>query len=747
MSQLAQLPPLTLEVCQNAVSPYEANTWTTVARASDGASYIRDFQRHFGKEHGANRVQAGTLSMTLDGRDGAVGGLGLAPRDLVRLYATVDSELKFLFYGTVQSMGEAPAGPLYDTDWKLEVQDLTRLLSTTPMLNRTLYSLCFGQSTYTGTPDPDARWWRFGEQAERPILSTLEQAAIENFVTALGTRFPIRLFPRGKRIPTDLLQADVLSVVGEVDLGMQAGVLLYDDATCADLTGGTGGGQNAQAKGMLYVPEIATSGDYAVDFWFIGQGLGNSVLFCPGGWDCDGPSAVVVDNMGHVAIASAASLSSLWGGGAGGAGLNSISESAPFFLVSKGTVNDGYWHHMAFICESSNGEVVKLYLDGQEVGSVGYSATAYPGGFNFDAWQAGTGAAIGAFTSYNPDFATNPTVGLANAIFCLPGYVDQIVATNPATPGTFTNGHAAVEAEILSRYQAGMLLRNDKVFPAQRLAEILTIAGCQGMTLYVDDSEYATIGFRDYTVVNASPCGTCYLQGQLSQVVDSMALDLIGYVEDTEGGIFFANLSGGFNFCTQVYPFTSTNATTVQLALSDNDTADTYPFRGTEWSCPTDDADLFTLIIIDPLNGIKQVYVSPDVLEFAPTTQRLSGTLHYRNEDAYDLCQRWGYYYGQAPLPRIVKVPISSEAGLGAAIGAAIVNVRVWHLLSAIRTVPGLGAQTYTQLVEQVDDSFQADPGVWQMNFQCDPYRRRQFVNGQTPWVIGVGVIGECQIV
>ena len=65
MTQLASLPTLSVQIAFNPT-----NLQTTTQTWTDVTAYVRDFSTNSGRQHFLDRIEASTLRMTVDNRNG-----------------------------------------------------------------------------------------------------------------------------------------------------------------------------------------------------------------------------------------------------------------------------------------------------------------------------------------------------------------------------------------------------------------------------------------------------------------------------------------------------------------------------------------------------------------------------------------------------------------------------------------------------------------------------------------------------
>jgi hypothetical protein len=666
MPAILGLPTPVVKLALTPTSLFVPGSWTDVS------FYVTEIQTRAGKEHAMDRVEAGTCTIKLTGADiGVATIVGSIPMHaLAQVQCADPSTLHAIFYGITIKDGESILSETL-SDFTIEVDDLLRLLALIECRNPTYYQSAVNASA-NGT---DNIWWY-------PMMPTDNSGDIQALDFYGLYPFPHALYgPSGFVLHNYRLPLTPLK--GGVIFGTQPGVCLYDSKTCADLTNGTGSGQNATTGGVMAFPKFAppsSPAGWAIDCWVIGESLSlpdtnqvSPVLFNA---NTVGGNGTYIDSAGLFTYDN---------------GIQQYRHPTP--------VADGYWHHVGLI---QNGTIV-LVVDGVPV--------TIPG--SPDLLSTAAGMSFGGETF---GFSIGPTAG----------YIDQVVIQYSEGGGMFASTATTI-AGMQGRYTAGNLLRG-VVRSGVRIAEVLELAGFPLSDYYIDGVLYGTA---------SSNQGCLNVQGILSPVVANLAADLIGYVEDTESGILVAEPDGTLNFLTRQYPIVGPKAA-VQLTLDDND-GNSYLAAG--FSAPLDDLDLFTQIIVSPANGVEQVFTSyASIAKYGSTTLRKAGTQHVTNDDA-----RWLAYFLQhlysSPDRRIESVTVDAATKAGAVL-ASILDLRVWDCYAVTRKPPNATRYTVAGMIETIAHDFRADPGEWHMTLAIDPYRNRDVTAGSMVFQLD-GVNGE----
>ena len=127
---LASLPTLSVQIAFNPTNVQSlTQTWTDVT------PYVRDFTTKLGRQHFLDRVEAGTLNMTVNERtgfflNGSVNGTGyvIQPRLPIQVTATWSGTTYPIFYGIIDSVDEKITDQL-NSDLNIQATDLLKFLS------------------------------------------------------------------------------------------------------------------------------------------------------------------------------------------------------------------------------------------------------------------------------------------------------------------------------------------------------------------------------------------------------------------------------------------------------------------------------------------------------------------------------------------------------------------------------------------------------------------------------------------
>jgi hypothetical protein len=646
------------------------------------SDWIEDISIRSGRQHYLDRIESSTLEVTLDNRTGAFSSLGstVVPRLPIFFTATYNNYTYAIFNGIVESIDTHLVDQL-NANLSIRATDNLKFLALKYVNNTAFYATYVPQAGFTGTSPTTTgaiNWYRMNSNSS--FGGTL-----------------IDSLPKSSTAPYSGLNG---YVIGSALLN-QPGVLLYENTTCADLTGGTGTGPGSTPQGSLY---LGGSGYTAIDFWIIGEGTTGQTIVNDipvlNGYGTSTTNSLVVNDLGQPS----------W--------TVNFSGHGPYTVKHNTPVNDGQWHHIAISCDIST---FSLYVDG-------VVATVSNGG-------------IGA-----GNFTGNFTIG--TKMPALSAYIDEVVGS---TLGTESNNSAILDGQIKSRYLAGAMLRRAQN-SGERVAEILVASGFGNISisnasypasvavnptnLYID-SPWFGVAANAFTP-GASSNGTVWVQGMTSSVTKSTAQDLILGISDTECGNFHQSPAGMFMLRTRDYPYTVTNAKTPQAIFSDDPTSGRTNYDPMSFDFSRDDVDTWTTVIVQPQNGVEQVYNTGLGYLYGDSTLTKSNTQNNDLVSAQATANYLGYIF-QSPLPRVTDVDIHSENYKGGGTAAAIyqsLNRGIEDRVTLYYSPTGVTSPVWAPagnpttnhsdfLIESIHHTFTADPGRWTTTYVLDPYPLR----------------------
>ena len=742
---LASLPTLSVQIAFNPTNVQSlTQTWTDVT------PYVRDFTTRLGRQHFLDRVEAGTLNMTVNERtgfflNGSVNGTGyvIQPRLPIKVTATWSGTTYPVFYGLIDSVDEKITDQL-NVDLSINATDLVKYLSLRYMASTNFWS----QYATSGSATD---WYRFTAPAQVVCTSavnasgTVTYQGINNFsagdqvfVTGFsGSTGTVTTTTGPGTVSSASSSQFVLTGIGgtsgassgtgsaylaTISNGINSsntgyagygtvafspnGAMVYSNDECLDL----GNGQGA-ASGVAVLPGHTNFNNAgAIDLWVLGQGIAGTLLFS-------------VLNAGQLDVKVSAS-----------GYLQVLSGASVLATMSAAPINDGYWHHIGLVNNSSN--QLCLYADGA------YSSPLSGGAYN--GWNTVVSSiveplVIGGSNAWLTGVSTGATP-------TAPCQIDELVISSQSS---------TLFSEVTNRYVAGTLLSTgfpisaSGVLSGDRIAQILCIAGfgtvsggqvvLNSNTYYINDSSTAWVnGATGNGFIAVEPW---YWD---SPVTGSTALDLILQICDTDIGSFYQEPNGTFSYYNQLYYGTwSWNSTTSTGTWSPtsysptgdhvwtDDTSSTYHYYGPSLQVVRDDVDVWTTVKVSPQSGTQQIYENTaNEARWGYSTLTKSGTVHTTLSLALSTANFLGNLF-KTPLPRVGNVELRSETNNGANM-TALLNTEFGDVVTFKRNSPNSstsgsypeqqGLISTNMVVESISHDFQAEPGFWHTSFILDPY-------------------------
>jgi len=740
---LASLPTLLVEIAFNPsnIQTIPATGWTDVT------AYVRDLQTRQGRQHFLDRVEAGTLNINVSNRNGfflngSVNGTGyvIQPRIPIRVTATWSGTPYPIFFGIIDDIEERITDQL-NSDLSIRATDLLKFLSL-----RYMASYNFWNQYATSSSAVD--WYRFTAPTSVVCTSavnasgTVTYQAINSFVTGqlvivngFGGTGTCNTTTGAAYVVSATSSQFVLSGVGGTSgpssgvgsassvtlsnginpsnsgyagfgvVTFQAnGAMVYSNDGCLDL----GNGQGAASGTAVFNGYSSNQG--SIDFWVLGQDIAGKLLFS-------------VLNAGQLDVKVSAS-----------GYLQVLSGSTVLATMSAAPVNDGYWHHVGLVNNSSN--QLCLYADG--VFSSPLNGGAYDG-WNTNVVGSPTFVVVGGTNGWLSG------LGGYGAVATTPCLIDELVISSRTT---------TLFGEVTNRYAAGSLLTRgfpvtaNGVLSGDRIAEILCIAGygsISGGQVVLNSNTYF-INNGSAWVNGVSTNGFIPVEPYYwdSPVTNSSALDLILQICETDIGSFFQKPDGTFNFYNQNYygtwnwPLNATSGTwtpSYTTPIGDHiwtdDNSSTYAYYGPTLQVLRDDVDTWTTVKVTPQSGTQQIYENTgNQPRWGYSTLTKSGTLHTTLNLALSTANFLGNLF-KSPLPRIGNVELRSETNNGGNM-TALLNTKFGDVVTFKRTSPNAstsgtypsqqGAISTNMVVESIGHDFQAEPGFWHTSFILDPY-------------------------
>ena len=637
-----------LFACQGQALPASGSSnsyWTNV---SSQGSNVLSFTCNSGRQHYLDRVEAGTLRMVVNNRNGFFtnggsspgNGTGyvLDPRCPIAVTLTWMGTTYPVFFGLTDQIAETIIDQVNST-LTIQASDFMKQLSLKYMSSTNFWPN-YAQSTSA------ANWYRMDQTQTGTVTAasgngtTVTYTAFNNL--SVGQNVTITgLTPTGynlQNVTVATASSSGFTVTNSYNPGVGSsgtgsafrtaildqigsnngnyigpvsfptyGAMIYDTDQCVDVGNG---GKNANA--YIRLPDFAgTQG--AIDFWVLGSGMANAVF-------------TIVQSTGAAQIFLACSQTGF----------------AEAIVLTVGTVtstvqiNDGYWHHIGLVSNSSG--ILTLYVDGQFFG----------------------GGALAGLTGWTSVTGQNTVIPASIGAAAPSMYVDEIIIS--------TNSHlAGLENEVTSRYRAGVMLQlptnpsQPGVPSGDRIAEILTVAGFGVIT-----AGAIVLNSNLYFINNGSAwaqgtAGNGYINSNAfywdTPVTTSTALDLIGEITDTDIGSFFQKPDGTFNYFNQSFygswgvitALSSTSSTlTVTMAnsLSPGNTVTIFGctpsgYNGT-WTVATASSSSFTITsTVNPGTGTAFGHAYGAVGCWVPNTYSPSGD-HVWSDDATSIYNYFG---------------------------------------------------------------------------------------------------------
>lgn len=750
MTQISALPTLSVQIAFNPTTLYSTTqTWTDVTQ------YVRDFQTKSGRQHFLDRIESGTLQMTVTNRTGyfsQTGTLAL-PRIPIKVTATWSGTTYPIFWGIIDAVTEKMSDAL-NVDLDIQASDLTKYLSLKYLNNPKFWAGYCTPPSNGGTATSATNWYdcNITQQANvvaasctstvitysyapgnTTIFTTGQNVSVSGLnpvgggtfgynyqnltVTGTGTGYftaTVSSAPNGQSAGTGSAMVTTIPDLVGTSNGTAHGIVsfttngavIYEVNTALD----TASGSSTNTNGALIVPNSSTTVG-GVDLWVLGTNQMNYI------------TAVVAPYLlGTTVFQLGVNPQNTLTGGGSNLGYPYVVWGGTNYFYPTGAgahpINDGYWHHVGIVLNESN--QLCLYCDGYF-------------------WVIGGGTLTGPIQNNSGvfQFGINPSTL----------YIDEVVVSNNSSLSTLAG-------EVQRRFIAGRMLQDgfpttaNNVYSGDRIAEILTLAGWGSVTGGSSTAQ-ATISLNNTLYIGGNGVLTPWTSGGFngsqyvepyywdSPITGSTALDLIQQVTDTDIGSFFQNPDGTFVFFTQAYYGTwtwnsSTNAGTWTLASwttpstqntwTDNNAGTPYLYNSLQ--VLKDDADLWTTVKVTPQAGTDQVFENTSAEQrYGYTTLTKSGTLHTSLNLALSTATYLGFLY-QAPLPRVQNVDLGAEVANGAHI-PSMLSPTIGTPINFQRTpagATGAGIINSNMVVESIAHDFQAEPGQWHTSFTLDPY-------------------------
>ena len=695
MTQIASLPTLKVEIAFNPTDLLNlTQTWTDVSL------YVRNLGTHGGRQHYLDRIEASTLSLTLDNRTGffmngdyssvtAVSSTGSVVTYTCANSFTAGSNV------TITGVTGGSGGQPYSGTYVVASANSTQFT----VANTQTGAATLSSATAVTRPVISSRLPIRATATWNSVAYTVFWGVIDTVDTSLADALNADLYVSAsdslKYLSLRYLWNESLydSLIASSDRwynqanngalpeqngsgangsvsGLYAqtdGVLLYSKSQATDLTNGSTTNSTG-ATALLPVDFMGAEEFTSIEFWVIGQAIASTTLL-----PLNAASLLPAYHQADIAVnASGQPYINYYNGNT---------------YTAPQVINDGYWHHVAV---RMNGAQITLIVDGNV--TTGPTASGY------------------AFLVGNPDNFFH----VGNGTSC---FIDQMVVSASSTLN-----------DIKNRYIAGSLLRKD-TNAADRIAQALVIGGrgsVSGGTISVPNY-YINGPSNPYTgaQIGSASNGTVICQGTLSSVTTISALDAIFEAVDTEIGVFYQGDDGNLNFHTRQYLYRPTgNATPTGAYVWTDDTTSSYHYEAPSFQLTRDDVDTWTTVIISPTNGLPQIYTAPSAsqLRWGQSTLTKSST-GSTLEGSYQTAVYLGKVFA-SPLPRVNNLKLMSETDNGSNLDAML-GVNLQDRITVKRTpinASSAGITNTDMSVESLNHEFAADPGFWHTTVTLDPY-------------------------
>ena len=659
--------------------------WRNVSR------YVRNFKTTQGRQHQLDRIEAGSIDITFDGRDGTFNPWntssflfnnfqGLQPMNAIRITAAWKGVTYPVAYGYVQSVTPILADS-QNVDVDVKCWDILQFLSLRYLSGQ-------NYSTLIMTNSPTA-YYRLGDAVGS--FTVLDSSGNSNTGSLING-------------PT-----------GSPAFGAQ-GVLLYDGNGALDLTNGqnTPGGGFAMVDNTTEPPTahnpLSAAGDWSFECWIQYTGgtanipapattgsasvaaIPNDILFrfISGGHEVQVQVGYIILGSGisETTLSSAVIITTV------GVGTN-FSQSVPIF--------DGNWHH--FVMTGGN-----VYFDGTAL-SGGVGGLSNPTNMTF-------GCAPQNVTGVDPSGGTVFAGGFA-------GIIDEVALySSNLSSGTITS-HYNQGYWFRSAGESGAGTGGIGVSAVGRLNHVLAVAGFGGV--YGIGAAYITPVY-----------------GESNPIVTTTALDYIQILMETEPGIIFQAQDGNIYALNRQYVtghggafgiMNSSQAATSNGIFGDT-SGSTYRFEYKGFDVGQDDLDIWNDIQAQsgrsgqPAPVLQEVNVETDTTGIATlssnqygvrTLQGLTNLLFLRDSDALAVAQQYLRWYA-AGIQRAPSISIQNTANQGVNIPQMLDRTLYDRITLQYQGQTAGGQFTQESIIESISHDVDVLTGIWRTDFACSPY-------------------------
>lgn len=662
-------------------SPF-APAWRNITR------YVRSFKTTAGRAHVEDRINAGTIDIVVDGRDGSFnpwnqssylynGGQGLQPMNVIRITAAWEGVTYFVAYGFVNSILPSYEESM-NVDVTIEAYDIFNFLSLRSLSNNNYAQLVEAESSLCA-------YWRCGDSINTDTMqsSTKPSQLFDSTPAAASGYGP---FP-----------GQIINGPGGYPALGAAGSFLYDPSTALDLANGT----NLPNGGFSSIGSpLASAAAWTVELWWEFTG-GSGDIPIPGGagnmtlWTTTTAGGELDVTMGYQTI-----------GGVFGTIFNTFVVKLAGVTVSSPiacSIFDGNRHHIVIqSADTAGSSIMLIWVDGQLI----TGALAAASGFDDP-----TGMVFGCN---------------AGAINGCPGIISDVAAySSELSSGTITSHYQTGKWFAMADVGAG-----SSGTSSGRLNKVLAVAGFAG-------------------VLAVSQAFKTPIYGEENPVTKTSALDYIQIQTETEPGLIFQGPDGNIYGLSREYVIgqgaivgimNPARAFTSQATWGDSPGA-TYRFVAKNLAIGIDDLDVWNDIQAESarpeppppaLQSFRQSGGDSRLVASAAkygdrTLQGLTSLLFLYDSDALLVAEWYGIIYCEAVV-RPDAVTLDNTFNLGKNF-EQILGRTLWDQITLEYT--GLAGNPLFSagsmyignvLVESINHEVDFDQPTWEATYSFSPY-------------------------
>lgn len=653
-------------------------SWTTINRDTSGSlAYAQSADISMGKQHELDRIEASTLSVVMDNRDGSFypwnnesqffsnASVAVTPGFPIRVLATWESVQYPIFYGYITSV--TPSWPdALTAEATIAASDALKYFSSKFIVS--------GGVDSTGAPtgyypqiglsglSPWA-WYRCGDEPNSTVLHDSSGNGLDGQAT--GT------------------------------FG-QDGPVLYDPTTAWSPSGTT---TNFLAPNTnAFIPNTIGSDpptSFAVGIYIKTTSTTPGMLMYQGN---PGPFASGSDFFQMTLNPSGVPLS-LSGDGDSSAdtlwvqiAMGDVSRT----LRYQGVLSDGNWHRI-WVSGPIIGDGVTdttLWVDGKAIQNILLDDAEYCGLFS------NTPSYIGAFPV---GIAPNTTPGATDLTVAEVLFLYGVDTPTPPTPYARPIDTGAVVAD----WNATNRFR----YPELTGTRIKNV---------IDLIMYQTGPGTTTSYCPTFDTGTIYAQAETSTVTNRTVLDYIETLVQTEGGLFYQAPDGTFVFRSSQYWITNPLANTSQVLFANTGSGLFYNLADTKITF--DDLDLWNDVQVQAINGQLQQY-SNGLSQTTYGTRSLVGLtslLFAFDPDAFALATDIVAKHGD-PLIRIETLALDNLSESGANL-VTMLGLQLAEQVTVFRDTQD-ASPNYVGMHFVESISHKLDFDTWTTTYVLDPYQ------------------------